>query len=141
MAGVPAATWIGFTIVLLGVMIAINALVWRRWNDEEKLTYPLLELPLQLTRPGFELVGKQLLGNRLLWVGFLLAGGIDLLNGFAYLYPAVPSLHVTMVDLTPKLSTLPWRAMGWSVVAVYPFAIGLGYMMPKDFLFSCWFFY
>ncbi len=138
---VPAATWIGFTIVLLGVMIAINTLVWRRWNDEEKLTYPLLALPLEMTRPGFELIGKQLLGNKLLWVGFLLAGSIDLLNGFAYLYPALPSLHVTMVDLTPSLNTLPWRAMGWTVVAVYPFAIGLGYMMPKDFLFSCWFFY
>ncbi|MEA3402427.1 MAG: DUF6785 family protein [Armatimonadota bacterium] len=138
---IPVGTWILFTIALLTVMMGIDALVLKRWNDEEKLSYPLLEVPVQLTRPGFDLIGPQLLGNSLLWIGFAMAAGIDLLNGFANLYPNIPELHVTMIDLSPMLKTFPWNAMGWTVVAVYPFAIGLGYLMPKDFLFSCWFFY
>ncbi len=136
---VPAAMWIGFTIVLLGVMMCINIVVWRRWNDQERLTYPLLQLPLHLTKPGFQLLGRDLLGNKLLWIGFVATGAIDLLNGLAHLYPRLPSLHVTHTVVTP--TTYPWLAMGWTAVAIYPFAIGLGYMMPQDFLFSCWFFY
>jgi len=138
---VPAALWIGFTVVLLGVMMCINILVWRRWNEQEKLTYPLIEIPFQLTSPGSQLLGKDLLGNKLLWLGLAVAASIDLLNGFAHLYPAVPSLHVTVTDLTPLIKTYPWRAMGQVAVGIYPFAIALGYLMPRDFLFSCWFFY
>ncbi len=136
---VPGAIWIGFVLVLVGVMMGLNLLVWRRWNDQERLSYPLIQLPTELTRPGLQLIGKELLGNKLLWIGFGIAGAIDVLNGFAYLYPSVPSLHVTYTAWTPK--QYPWAAMGWTAMAIYPFAIGLGYMMPPDFIFSCWFFY
>jgi len=119
---VPAALWIGFTVVLLGVMMCINILVWRRWNDQERLTYPLIEIPFQLTSPGAQLLGKDLFGNKLLWLGLAVAASIDLLNGFAYLYPAVPSLHVTVTDLTPLVKAYPWRAMGQVAVGIYPFA-------------------
>ncbi|HJN16562.1 MAG TPA: DUF6785 family protein [Armatimonadota bacterium] len=137
----PAAMWLGFALVLLGVMMCINTLVWRRWTEQEKLTYPLTEIPFQVCSPGFKLIGPSLFGSGLLWVGLALAGGIDLLNGLAHLYPSLPSLKLTAHNLSPLLQANPWKAMGNTWVSVYPFAIGLGYLMPQDFLFSCWFFY
>jgi len=136
---VPGAIWMGFVLVLVGVRMGINLVVWRRWNDQERLSYPLIQLPTELTQPGFQLIGKELLGNKLLWIGFGIAAAIDVLNGFAYLYPSLPSLHVTYTSWTFK--QYPWAAMGWTAIAIYPFAIGLGYIMPPDFIFSCWFFY
>ncbi len=137
----PLVVWGGFVLVLLGVMTCLNLMVWRRWTDQEKLSYPLTQIPFQLTRPGFQLLASDLMGSGFFWIGLALAGGIDVLNGFAYLYPSLPSIKVTARDLSPMLRAYPWRAMGNTWVSVYPFAIGLGYLMPQDFLFSCWFFH
>jgi len=142
---VSALVWMGFAAVLLAVMIGICIVVRRRWNEQERLGYPLVELPYQLTSPRLHLLGRELLGNRLLWLGFGIAAGIDLLNGLAYLYPSIPALHVNFVSLQPIVKTLPrpWSAMysGELGLAAHPFAIGIGYLMPLDFLFSFVFFF
>jgi len=137
----PVAIWSGFVICLLAAMLCINSLIWRRWTDEEKLSYPLTEIPTRIASPGMQLIGPEMLGNRLFWIGFGLAAGVDLLNGFAHLYPGLPSIKVTAQNFGAGFSTYPWRAMGHTWTSFYPFAIGLGYLMPQDFLFSCWFFY
>lgn len=137
----PTAIWAGFAVVLLATLMCLNLLVWRRWTEQEKLTYPLTEIPFQLTRPGFGLLGPDLLGNRLLWMGFGVAAALDVLNGLARLYPSVPSIKLTARDLSPYLQAYPWRAMGYVTVSAYPFAFGLAYLMPQEFLFASWFFY
>ncbi len=38
-------------------------------------------------------------------------------------------------------TTSPWNAIGWMNVTFFPFAIGLGYLIPVHLSFSCWFFY
>jgi len=137
----PVGLWGAFTVVLLTVMLCINVLVWRRWSDQERLQYPLMEIPFQVTKPGLQIMGHGLMGNGFFWLGCAVAASLDLLNGLAHLYPGLPSIKLTAQDLRPYLKTYPWRAMGYTTVSVYPFAIGLGYLMPQDFLFSCWFFY
>ena len=138
---VPIGAWSVLVLALVGAMLLIDVFVWRRWTEQEKLTYPLTEIPFKLTEPGMGIIGPELMGNSLFWVGFGIAAAIDIVNGIGTLYPAVPVITVTAIDLTPHLQAYPWRAMGNTWVSVYPFAIGLGYLMPQDFLFSCWFFY
>lgn len=137
----PVAIWSGFVLCLLAAMMCINALVWRRWTEQEKLSYPLTEIPARIATPGLQLLGDEMLGNRLFWIGFGAAAAIDVYNGFAHLYPVMPVIKVTAWNMGETFATYPWRAMGHTWVSVYPFAIGLGYLMPQDFLFSCWFFY
>jgi hypothetical protein len=76
-----------------------------------------------------------------MWGGFAIAFGINLLNGLAFLFPALPAIQVTQTDISPLIPSKPWSAIGWTPVAFYPFAIGLGFLLPVDLLFSCWFFY
>jgi uncharacterized protein DUF6785/uncharacterized protein DUF6784 len=132
----PALLWTGFAALLVYVMQCINVLVRKQWADRERLTFPLTILPLEMTNAT-----GGLWRNRLMWCGFAIAGGIDLLNGFAYLYPSLPSIPVTHVNIQPMLTEKPWRAMGFTCYSFYPFAVGLGYLLPVDLLFSCWFFY
>ncbi len=133
--------WSIFVLGLMAAMLLLDALVWRRWTDQEKLTYPLTEIPFRLTEPGFEILGKDLMGNRLFWVGFIIAGGLDIYNGISVLRPGWPTIPLTAINIGQQITSEPWRAMGNTWVSVYPFAIGLGYLMPQDFLFSAWFFY
>lgn len=132
----PVLIWSGFVMVLMFVFMCINVLVRAQWMDREKLSFPIVHLPLEMS----DVEGK-LYRNKLMWFGFALAGGIDLVNGVHWLYPSLPEIIVKHVDLLPYITTKPWRAVGWTPYSFYPFAIGLGFLLPVDLLFSCWFFY
>jgi len=132
----PMLAWGGFTVVLLWVMLCMSTLLRRQWARHEKLSYPIIQLPLQMTDPS-----GQIYRHKLMWLGFAMAGGISLLNGISFLYPGVPHLQVKVFDISPFFPTKPWNAIGWTPISFYPFAMGLGFLLPTDLLFSCWFFY
>jgi hypothetical protein len=132
----PALAWSAVVAVMLFVMMCLNTLVRRQWADRERLTFPLVTLPLEMTEP----LGR-FWRNRLMWAGFAFAGGIDLINGIAFLYPSIPEIVVKHVDIRAQTMGKPWSAMGFTAYSFYPFAVGIGFLLPLDLLFSCWFFY
>jgi hypothetical protein len=142
----PVVTaWTLFFTVLLAVMLCINAILRKQWTENERLTYPLAQLPLQISsEQAFQTDG--LFRNRLFWIGFIVAGSIDMVNSLNYYYPFLPTVLTpgfgqSFIDIGPYFTTKPWSAVGWTPVSFYPFLIGLGMFMPLDFLFSCFFFY
>ena len=82
-----------------------------------------------------------LLSNRLLIIGFLVAIGINVLNGLGVFYPVIPVIPIRGYDLRQLLTEKPWSAVSWLPVRFYPFIIGLGFLIPLDLSFSCWSFY
>ena len=80
---------------------------------------------------------KQTLSNRLVWLGFGLAFGLEMLAGLSYLFPFIPGLKIKSMLY---FSDRPWNAMGGVPIYVHPFAIGLGYLMLLDLSFSPWIF-
>ncbi len=130
-------TWGSFLCALVLAMVFINTLVRKQWTEHEKLSYPIIQLPLELTN-----VSKtKLLTSRMMWIGFAIAGTIDILNGLHYLFPSVPSLGGRLYDMRPFFTQKPWSAIGWTPIAVFPFAVGMTFFIPLDLSFSCWFFY
>ena len=134
----PTLTWSGFLFSLVFVMLCINIIVRKQWTEHEKLSYPIIQLPLEMTRGGG---AAGVLGSRLLWLGFGIAAAIDIINGLNYLYPNVPSLGGRLYDIRPYFTSSPWNAIGWTPIALFPFAVGLAFFIPLDLAFSCWFFY
>lgn len=132
----PLAIWSLFIIAMLVVFMCVNVLIRAHWMDREKLSFPIVYLPLEMSDTD----GK-LWKSKLMWGGFALAGGIDVVNGLHFLYPSIPEIMVRFVDLAPYFTTKPWNAMGWTPYMLDPFTIGLGFLLPVDLLFSCWFFY
>ncbi|MBI5831611.1 MAG: hypothetical protein HZB16_04775 [Armatimonadetes bacterium] len=129
----PLLNWLVFVAGMLSAGMGISLFVRRQWIDSERLSFPIVQIPLAMTRTGFH-------RSRALWWGFALAGGIDLLNGLHEIVPSAPWLNVKQaVQLGPLFSSGPWRAMGWTPLCYYPFAIGLGFLMPLEMSFSCWF--
>ena len=146
MAWLPIVTiWTLFVSTLLFVMLCINSILRKQWTDSERLTYPIVQLPLQITsEQAFQPAG--LFRNRLFWSGFAIAAVIDCVNSLNYYYPSIPTIltpgfGASFIDLAPNFATKPWNALGWTPLSFYPFVVGLGMFMPLDFLFSCVFFY
>lgn len=136
----PVLLWSGFVAVLFWTMMCLGVLMRQGWQDRERLPFPVVELPIQLT----EQKGQTLWTNRLFWVGFGLISLVEIINGLASLYPQLPTInlqHTEVFATYPNLNIHPWNAMGFTCYSYYPFAVGLGYLLPLDLLFSCWFFY
>ncbi len=129
----PIVAWSSLVIVLLFIMMCINIIIRKQWIDHEKLSYPLTTLPV-------ELLGNtsNLFRNKLIWLGFGIAFGLEILAGLNFLFPVIPSLKIKYQLF---FAERPWNAMGRLPVYVYPFAIGLGYLMPLDLALSFWAFY
>ncbi len=130
----PIAAWGSLVVALIIVMACISVILRRRWTEQEKLSYPIIQLPLEMSHMDFW-------RNRLMWLGFTLAGGMDVINGLHFLYPSVPGIGGKLYDIAPFFTEKPWNAIGWTPVALFPYAVGMAFFIPLDLSFSCWFFY
>lgn len=135
---VPVAVWTLFLLLLFITTLSINALLRRRWIEGERLTFPLVYLPLEMTREGG---ASGFWRDRRMWAGFLLAGGLESVNFINYLYPSFPYFQIKAYRLEQNFTAPPWNGIGALVVAFYPLMIGIVYLLSLDVSFSCWFFY
>ncbi|MFC1715345.1 DUF6785 family protein [Candidatus Poribacteria bacterium] len=131
----PLLYWALFTLVLFLSMICLLGILRKQWTDHERLTYPITEIPIQITQPRY-----LLFRNRLFWLGFSIAGFIALLSGLHFLFPSVPHINVRRHDFL-RFTNRPFSYMGTLRVSYNPFLIGTCYFMPVDLSFSLWFFY
>jgi len=135
---IPVLWWSGFIVVLVFVMLCINVIMRKRWTENEKLSYPIIQLPLEMTKEGGS---SGFFSNRLLWIGFAIAGSVNMINSLHFFFPTIPSIPIREINLGRYFNEKPWSAMGWTPLHFYPFMIGLGYFVPLDLSFSYWFFY
>ncbi|MBD3184479.1 hypothetical protein GF312_19505 [Candidatus Poribacteria bacterium] len=131
----PVLAWSSFVIVLWIVLLSMNIFIRKQWTENERLSYPIIQLPVAMTGNP-----RKFFGNRLMWIGFSISGTICILNGLSYINPAVPYINVKHQGIA-SFTSRPWNAMGTLTISFYPFIIGLMFFTPLDLSFSCWFFY
>lgn len=133
----PLLLWAGFILTLVVMFLCLNYLVFDRWAREERLAFPLVQLPLAMVEPS-----ETFWRSRAMWAGFAVAMAISGLNGLHVLFPSLPELPgIKRYDVSFLFPDRPWSAMNPITIATYPFAIGLVYLMPPDLGFSAWFFF
>ena len=129
----PVGFWLSFIAILLLSFLCLDLIIMRRWTEEERLAFPITQLPLEMSEPGF-------FRNKLMWIGFACAASLELMRDLHSLFPAIPSPRLGY-NLAPLLTSKPWNAIRWMPIHFYPFVLGLSYFMPLDLSFSVWFFY
>lgn len=132
----PVVCWTLFFYALAATLTAVAVLFSRQWIHRERLSFPLVELPLAMVSEtsGFW-------RQRRMWAGFALAAGAELVNGLNFLYPSVPQLPLKRVNIGLWFTNPPWNALGETNISFYPFVLGLTFLIPLDLSFSLWFFY
>ena len=128
----PVMNWFAFLFALLFVMLCINVIVRKPWTEDEKLAYPIIQLPARMTSEGF-------FTNRLMWIAFGLVVTFDTINGLHHVFPAIPSVFEKVYRF--RFTEKPFSVMGWLSLGIYPFVLGIGFLIPLDLLFSTWFFF
>ena len=129
--------WLLIFMILAFNFLCLNTILRRQWTEHERLTYPIAQLALDMTSPtsGF-------FHNKRMWVGFAIAASIGLINGFSILFPQIPSIPIKRTYFTVTEGPLRFLADDDDLIRIslYPFAIGILFLMPLGILFSTIFF-
>ncbi|HEX2998852.1 MAG TPA: DUF6785 family protein, partial [Armatimonadota bacterium] len=117
-------------------MLCIVMIMHRPWIEKEKLAFPLVQLPLELTNISSEGGVPAFFRNPVMWAGFALAfifNGMNILHALAPTFPAIGSY----VNFAP-FNTPPWSEMGTLTLFHRPELIGFGYLVSAEISFSIW---
>ena len=135
---IPTFWWCAFTFALIFVMQCINVIIRKQWTEQERLVYPIVELPYQLAYNT-----NRFLRSRAMWWGFGIASIISLMNGVNIFFPSIPAFPNKHIPLNALFTERPWTALlrGGDAIIIYPFAVGLGFLMPLELLTSCLLFF
>lgn len=142
----PLTWWLVYAMAMFGAMICLNLIIRRQWVDRERLTFPLVYLPLEMAREEVGTEGgvrllSSFLRNPLTWIGAVVAIVPQAFAGANVYNPQIPCLPVKSYPLNPYFREAPWNAMGQFSLNFYPCLIGFGYLLTTEVSFSVWFFY
>jgi hypothetical protein len=140
----PMAAWSSFMIALFAATVCLLALLQRQWITHERIAFPLAQVPLETVREGGSGEGDRaarLPGSRLFWIGVATAGLIGFTNSLSAIYPSVPSIPVAWLPLLRWQKIGPMAGIGEIDLNLWPWFMGLIFLLPKEVLFSCWFFF
>jgi hypothetical protein len=137
----PLLWWLVFVVLMAVLFLCITSLLRRRWLEIERLSYPIVQLPMVLSASP-----ERLTRSRGFWAALGLVLFIDLINGLQVFWPVVPDIAVRSTAsetflIGSQIIDPPWNAVGFLSLAFYPFVIGIGMLIPAHLSFSCWFFY
>ncbi len=130
---VPVLAWGGFLITFLAAQYCLAHLFYPRWSREERLTFPIVQLPLMLTEEPRTF-------KTALVLGAALAIAVQGFAALHYLFPWIPCVRTLPTDVGPSLP-LSLASIRPVYIAFYPCVIGLSALVPTNILYSCVFCY
>ncbi len=139
----PMLAWGLFTAAAMAAMYCLAALMSRDWIDRQRLTFPLVDVPLALVgdQPAPTL-SRSILGNRVFWIGFALPAIISFLHWLSRIFPAVPDPSLEyFVGRNLAGMGLPWNVLGAMRIRLYFAVIGIACLIPGEVSLSIWLFY
>lgn len=135
----PVLAWTVLVLLVFGAFLFMAAILRRQWVDNEKLSFPLVQLPLEMVGAGDTREGP-LFKNRLMWLGFALPMTVFTLKGLHTWYPSVPDVTVEW-NLNDYLQQPPWNGIYYTPMKLSFAIIGFMFLLPSDLVFSLWFFF
>lgn len=144
--------WHAWSAMLIGwgifLLLVYSALFWsslllrRQWIESESLSFPLVQLPLQMVdaAPGEAPPAREFWSNSSLWLGAGLAMFFHLLRGLNNYFPDWPvmvSFQGNVFRLT--FTEAPWSSIGGLETNFFFGAIGIAYLLTREISFSFWF--
>jgi hypothetical protein len=138
----PLAYWLPFIFALYLAMITIMVILRRQWIVNERLIYPLVQVPLAMIQddrsrrdPSRLSLIKPLFRNPLMWSGFAITALLYSSNRLSVYYPFIEGLRVPSGSLLLFNNTVD---VNFSISFQL---VGFAYFINRDVAFSLWFFY
>ncbi len=137
---VPLFAWTIYVLVVYFVIICLSVLLRKQWVEIERCTFPLVQLPVEMSQHDQSGALSSFFKNRTMWVGFALPVFIHTLNGLHSFFPSVPHIPRDFW-LNSYLVGKPWNALRPLQIVVFWSMVGFSYLLTLEVSFSLWFFF
>lgn len=131
----PLCLWGVLVFLVFTAFLCLAAILRKQWIENEKLSFPLVSLPLEFVHEG-----RGFLRHRLMWLGFGLPALIFTLNGLHEIWPQIPNIPLRYL-LNQYFTEQPFNAIAYTPIFLSFAAVGFFYLLPTQLLFSLWFFF
>lgn len=137
---VPLGAWALHAVLLYSAFLFLVLLLQRPWVEHERLTFPLVQMPLEIAGREGE-GGRGFFRNGWMWAGLLLALGAHSLNSIHRLVPGVPAAMEMSVPIGTSFTQSPWHVLRGMRIFIHFSAIGLTYLLAGNVSLSLWVFW
>jgi hypothetical protein len=139
---VPLFRWMLFLVAVFILATSLVGLVRRQWIHHERLSFPLLYLPLAYTADDSRGIfgGRPLFRHPLLWLGVGFTAVFNGINIAHALNPSIPApgFYFLFSGMFTEPALKPFNTVSLFYMLE---SIGFGYFVPLEISFSTWFFY
>ena len=138
---VPFFAWGILLMAVFLIMFCMTAIIRKQWVEHERLSFPLAQIPLEISNPPEE--GRYfntLFRSVWMWIGAgipIFFWGLQIANSFLPWFPVMNNVNWSVWGVLKALFGQGWEGH----VAIYFIAIGITFLLPKDISLSLWFFY
>ena len=135
---VPLLCWTPFFLAVYWMVICFAAVLAHRWEAEEKLLYPLVQVPLEVSQSEPHQTSS-VLRSPMTWIAFaipVVQYAVQALHGY---WPWIPYLELERPSKT--VFTGAWSAFNGMLYFFRFDMIGISYLLSAEVSFSLWFFY
>ncbi len=136
----PLLAWTPYLLAIFGVQLFLGALLRRRWDDE-RLTYPLSQVPVEVTRYSSpQEIVPSVFRDRWFWLMFAIPVIVHTKNALSHYYPFIGPINLNK-NIGRIFEGGPWANFNYLPYMVYFETMGTAYLIPVDTGFSLWFFW
>jgi len=134
----PLGFWLLFVALLVMGTFALSNLVAEQWINRERLSFPLVQVPLAMVQAGDY---SRFWHSRLVWIGVGISATLESMNYINWLHPVFPRVWLKARPVAQAVTAMPMAAIRPLYASFYPWMIGLAILLSSETSLSCWLFY
>jgi len=132
--------WAVLFACVVGLSLCMAALMRRQWVERERLSFPLVHIPIEMTREPVKGILNAFFSSRMMWLGCAVVMAVRLINGLHSYYYSVPTIPLSW-QIGPWFPNPPWSAINLWTITIYFSVIGIAFLLPTEVSFSLWAFF
>lgn len=137
----PLLNWFVFVLLCYVVMVCLINLLSRQWIHNERMNFPLLQVPRMMEEALDKNAVADFLTDRFLLTGIMVPVLLHVINGLHFYYPAVPQIP-TLILAGPYFPKQGLFSGFYKLkIYLYPAFVGFAFLTSRQISFSFWFFF
>ncbi len=141
-AWVPPLMWWGaFILLCYFMMLCLTNIFSRQWVENERLNFPLLQLPRFMEDALDQGLYGSFLGNKFFLIGLIFCVCLHLINGLHFYIPSVPEIPTLILAGKYFAKTGLFSGFYKLKIYFYPAFVGFAFLASRQISFSFWFFF